>query len=136
MDLLSHENDWVLLAGRLCLAAVFAVSAWSKFRQEPAEIKLLISLHIPAPGSAELAAGVCEAIGVVCLVLGIYVRTASLLLAVFMLTISFLVLTFWSAADPPPVRAQKRTAFFSNIAIIGGLLYVISTGPGRFAIGM
>jgi putative oxidoreductase len=136
MDLLSHGNDWVLLAGRLCLAAVFAVSAWSKFRQEPAEIKILASLHIPAPGLAELAVGVCEAVGVVCLALGIYVRTASLLLAVFMLAISFLVLTFWSAADPPPVRAQKRNAFFSNIAIIGGLLYVVSTGPGRFAIAV
>jgi hypothetical protein len=47
-------NDYVLLIGRCCLAVVFGISALSKFRREPAEIKVLANLHIPAPASAEV----------------------------------------------------------------------------------
>jgi putative oxidoreductase len=131
---MSYASDWLMLFGRLSLALLFAVSAWSKFRREPVEIKLLTSLHVPAPVVAEVAAGVCELIGVAALVLGVYIRSASVLLAIFMLAISFLVLSFWSGADPPPVRAQRRNAFFANIAIVGGLLFIVAAGPGRFAL--
>jgi uncharacterized membrane protein YphA (DoxX/SURF4 family) len=60
MEMLSNGNDGLLLAGRLCVAILFVVSASSKFRREPAEIKVLTNLHIPAPGTAELIAGICE----------------------------------------------------------------------------
>jgi putative oxidoreductase len=133
--MLSNGNDWLLLSGRPCVALLFAVSAASKFRQEQAEIKALASLHVPAPGTAELIAGICESVGVVALTLGIYVRTASLMLAIFMLAISFLVLSFWSGADPLPVRAQKKSAFFANIAIVGGLLYMVAMGPDVSRLG-
>lgn len=108
-----------MLAGRCGLAVVFAVSAWSKFRREPAEIKVLAHLHIPAPETAELLVGVCETTGVVALVLGIYARLAAALLAIFMVVISFAVFSFWSRTDPRPVRAQKLNPFAANIAIVG-----------------
>ena len=115
-------NDYVLLIGRCCLAVVFGISALSKFRREPAEIKVLANLHIPAPASAEVLVGVCEVIGALALVLGIYAQIASILLAIFMVGISFAVPTFWSPGDPAPVRAQKLSSFAANIAIVGGLI--------------
>jgi uncharacterized membrane protein YphA (DoxX/SURF4 family) len=60
-SLLASGNDYVLFIGRSCLAAVFGISALSKFRN-PAEIKVLANLHIPAPASAEVLVGVCEVI--------------------------------------------------------------------------
>lgn len=134
MELLAGwGGDGLLLAGRCCLAVIFAVSAVSKFRQTPAEIKVLANLHIPAPAAVEVLVGICESIGAVALIFGIYARIASVLLAIFMVVISFAVLSFWSQADPPPVRAQKLNAFAANIAIVGGLIYVIAAGPGRLA---
>lgn len=74
MQLLSESgNDCVLLMGRCCLAVVFGISALSKFHREPAEIKVLANLHIPAQASVEVLVGVCEIIGSLALVLGIYV---------------------------------------------------------------
>ena len=55
------------------------------------------------------------------------------LLAIFMIVISFAVLSFWSAADLPPVRAQKLNGFVANIAIVGGGIYVAVVGSGRFS---
>jgi uncharacterized membrane protein YphA (DoxX/SURF4 family) len=105
-----------------------------KFRREPAEIKVLANLHIPAPASAEVLVGVCEVIGALALVLGIYAQIASILLAIFMVGISFAVLTFWSPGDPAPVRAQKLSSFAANIAIVGGLIYVVAAGSGRLVL--
>jgi hypothetical protein len=52
-----------------------------------------------------------QLVGVVALVLGIYVRSASILLAAFMMIISFMVLSLWSGDYPPPVLVRKRNAF-------------------------
>jgi putative oxidoreductase len=125
--------DWLLLAGRLCLAVVFAASAATKFERQPSEIQVVSNLHIPAPATLLVLIGAFETIGGLALVVGIYSRVSSALLALFMITISFAVLGFWSLRDPPQVRAQKRTAFVSNIGIIGGLICLIAAGPGRFA---
>ena len=130
----SWIDDGLLFLGRCCLAMVFAASASSKFRRSPAEVKILANMHIPAPAKVEVLVGVCEAIGVVALVLGIYAQLASVFLAIFMVAISFAVLSFWSPADPPPVRAQKFNAFVANFAIVGGLIYVAALGAGRFSI--
>jgi putative oxidoreductase len=127
-------NDYVLLIGGFCLAAVFAISALSKFRRDPTEIKVLANLHIPAPASAEVLVGVCEVIGALALVLGVYAQIASILLAIFMIVVSFAVLTFWSPGDPAPMRAQKLNSFAANIAIVGGLIYVIAAGSGRLSL--
>jgi len=135
MELLAGRGgDGLLLAGRCCLALVFAVSAVSKFRQTPAEIKVLANLHIPAPATVEVLVGICESIGAVALIFGVYARLASILLAIFMIVISFAVLSFWSPADPPAARAQKLNAFTANIAIVGGLIYVVVAGPGRMSL--
>jgi uncharacterized membrane protein YphA (DoxX/SURF4 family) len=122
-SLLASGNDYVLLIGRSFLAAVFGISALSKFRRDPAEIKVLANLHIPAPASAEVLVGVCEVIGALALVLGIYAQIASILLAIFMIGISFTVLTFWSPGDPAPMRAQKLNSFAANIAMPWLLLF-------------
>jgi len=132
--LTSAGIDWLLLAGRVCLAVVFAASAYTKLERQSNEVQVIANLHMPVPATLLLLVGVFETAGVLALVLGVYSRAASALLALFMIVISFVVLGFWSSKDPPQVRAQKRNAFISNIAIIGGLIYVIATGPGHFAL--
>jgi uncharacterized membrane protein YphA (DoxX/SURF4 family) len=54
-------------------------------------------------------------------------------LAIFMVVVSFTVLSFWFPADPPPARARKLNGFVANIAIVGGLIYVVVVGRGRFS---
>ena len=133
-SLTSAGIDWLLLAGRICLAVVFAASAYTKLEREPREVQVIANLHMPVPAMLLVLVGVFETAGALALVLGVYVQAASALLALFMIVISFFVLGFWSSKDPPQVRAQKRSAFISNVAIIGGLIYVIAAGPGHFAL--
>jgi len=135
ISLTGTSIDLLLVVARLCLATVFVISAYAKFLAPPDEVKVIAQLHLPAPKVLERFAGICESVGAIALVMGVFARTASVLLVCFMLFISFTILNFWSGREPPQVLVQKRNAFFANIAIIGGLLYVIGIGPGGFAIG-
>ena len=125
--------DWMHLTGRLFLACVFAASAYDKFLRAPGEVQVVTSLHIPAPRTVLVLVGVFETLGALALVIGIYARQASVLLALFMAVISLAVLRFWSPAGGPEARAQKWNGFVANVAIVGGLFYVIASGPGRFS---
>lgn len=127
-------GDCLLLVARCCLALVFAVSAVSKFRQASDEVAMLTDLRIPAPERVMGLIGVCESVGVLALVFGIYVQLVSVLLAIFLVVVTFAVLRFWSAVDDPPTRTQKLNSFVANIGIVGGLIYVIVAGPGRISI--
>jgi putative oxidoreductase len=127
--------DWLFLLGRCALAVVFVFSAMTKLRLEPAEQKVLASLHIPAPALVEFSIGIFETLCVAALALGIYARIASVLLAIFLIGITLVVvLPFWLKADTPEVRAQMRNSFGTNVAIVGGLLLLIAVGPGGMAI--
>lgn len=134
MNFLANYGDCLLLIGRCCLAVVFAASASSKFRRAPAEVQVVANLHIPAPAAVLVLVGIFEALGVIALVFGIYARIAAVLLMAFMLVISFAVLSFWSSTDPSPVRSQKFSAFTANIAIVGGLIYLLAAGPGQYSL--
>jgi uncharacterized membrane protein YphA (DoxX/SURF4 family) len=127
------STDLLLLAARCCLATVFVASAYTKFLAPPEEIKVIAQLHLPAPKLLERLAGFCESIGATALVLGVLAPTVSVLLVCLMLFISFAILNFRSERGQPQVRAQKRNAFFANIAVAGGLIYVAAIGPGRLA---
>jgi putative oxidoreductase len=87
--------DWMHLTGRLFLACVFAASAYDKFLRVPGEVQVVTSLHIPAPRTVLVRVGVFETLGALALVIGIYARQASVLLALFMVVISLAVLRFF-----------------------------------------
>jgi hypothetical protein len=86
------------LTGRLFLACVFSASAYDKFLRVPGEVQVVTSLHIPAPRTVLVLVGVFETLGALALVIGIYARQPSVLLALFMVVISLAVLRFWSPA--------------------------------------
>jgi putative oxidoreductase len=123
-----------MLVGRVCLATLFLLSALDKFRNSPPEVRAIASLHMPAPTLLVRVAGLCEGLGVIALLFGIYIRAAAALLALFIVVVSFLFLKFWSTQDPPEVKGQKRNAFFGNVAVVGGLIYVLAVGPGQYGL--
>jgi len=121
--------DWVLLAARLCLAGVFLVSGvhkalhYDKARDEfhrasvPAADFLLpmtILLHLVA------SAG---------MLIGIYSRESALLLAAFTVVATLKVHCFWRMEGAE--RLDRSRIALSNLAIVGGLLLLVATGPGR-----
>jgi putative oxidoreductase len=73
-----------------------------------------------------------EFLGGLALLVGSKTRFAALILAIFLIPVTFLFHNFWTV----PVGEQFNTMlgdFLKNTAIIGGLLYIVACGPGRYS---
>ncbi len=127
-------GEVAVLAGRLLIGAMFVVSALDKFRLPAEEIRLIESLHLPAPRTLERATGVFEIVAVAALVLGVWGRLAAALLALFVLFVSFAFLRFWSFQGPAEARLGMRNVFLANLAVAGGLIALAAQGLGRLVI--
>lgn len=128
--------EGALLVARLCLATVFVSSALDKFRPPAKELEQIGALGLPgSPKTLATLSGACEMIGAASLATGVFSRTSAVLLAGFLGGISMKELNFWAAKGPPEAIAGQRDAFVANVAIIGGLIYAATKGPGSLALG-
>ena len=124
--------SWVVLLARLSLAAVFLVSGIHKavfYDQATAEFRdaraYPVVLLLPLTIALHLAAGLA-------LVGGIYIREASLGLALFTVVATARVHAFWRMRGSERL-ARSRIAL-AHLALVGGLLLLAATGPGRLVV--
>lgn len=126
------KDDFLKLAGRVLIAAVFLPSGVAKTAEFAGITAFIASKGLPLP---ELCAAGAIAIELVCglaLVLGWKVRAAAFALMAFTLVASLVFHAFW--AMPAAQAVANQHAFFKNIAIIGGLLLLVASGPGRLRV--
>lgn len=75
---------------------------------------------------------VIEALGPTCLALGLWPRTASAVLLVYLGIVTVRLHNFWRmdgmAAD------ANMTEFFKNLGMMGGLLMIVVFGPGTWSL--
>ncbi|MDH3350704.1 MAG: DoxX family protein [Gammaproteobacteria bacterium] len=125
--------SWALLIGRICLAMPFLVSGLHKgicYRKALEEFRVarvgFVEITLPATVALHLTASIC-------LILGIFVAESALLLAVFTMVATIKVHHFWRMSGMQ--RLVISRVAMANLGVVGGLLIVAVTGPGRFALG-
>ncbi|WP_248919729.1 DoxX family protein [Pseudomonas entomophila] len=130
--LLDGQRDLILLLARLLLMILFVLSGWSKLTGFEGTVAYMTSLGAPAPMLAATIAVIMELLVGILLILGFYTRPLALLLALFVLGTALLGHPFWNMVDPE--RSANMTQFLKNLSIIGGLLVLAVSGPGRFSL--
>ena len=81
---------------------------------------------------AILLAGVVELVGSVMIVFGAYTRLSALVLILFTLLVNVIFHTGWSLST---VDGQLQLVnFVKNLAIVGGFLMLMVSGPGRYSV--
>ncbi|WP_252088828.1 DoxX family protein [Pseudomonas sp. MWU13-3659] len=130
--LLDGQRDFILLLARLLLVILFVLSGWSKLTGFEGTVAYMTSLGAPAPMLAAAIAVIMEFLVGILLILGFYTRPLALLLALFVLGTALLGHPFWNMVDPE--RSANMTQFLKNLSIIGGLLVLAVSGPGRFSL--
>ncbi|MGK9170938.1 DoxX family protein [Inquilinus limosus] len=124
--------DLVQLAGRLCLALVFFAAGISKIPEWASMLAMMRSRGLPEPELLLGAAAALQIIAGALLLLGWHTRLAALALAGFTVVATVLFHGFW---DSPPNRFELDFAIFmSNLAVLGGLLFIAGTGGGRHSL--
>lgn len=128
----SAWSDALLLFGRLCLAALFLQAGYAKLIGWPGIVHVLERLHAPIPGLGGLVALVCELGGGALIALGWETRIASVLMIIFTAGATWLAHRFWLMHGHAAFEAEIN--FYKNLAIGGGFLLLIASGPGRFSV--
>ncbi|MBU3594761.1 DoxX family protein [Polynucleobacter sp. 71A-WALBACH] len=127
----TYQNTLNLL-GRFLIAALFLPAGIAKLTGFAGTVGYIQSVGLPAPLVAAVLALVIEIVGGVALLVGYQTRIAAVVLAVFTFFASVFFHAYWAAPADQAFVAQLL--FFKNIAVIGGLLVLASSGAGKFSI--
>ena len=122
----------VLLVGRILIGAIFLNAGVRKLMGFAGTVGYFTKLGFPAPELFAVLAIVIEVGGSILLIVGWKTRWVAWLLAPFVLIAALAAHRFWQfdAAQ----YANQMNHFMKNLAIIGGLLFVATFGPGSASV--
>lgn len=122
----THLNDGLLLGGRVLMSAIFLFAGYGKIVAYSATQGYMESVGLPG-GLLPLVIAL-ELGGGLALLLGFQARLAALLLAGF--SVVSALLFHFDFADQ-----MQSILFMKNLAMAGGLLFVVAAGSGGIALG-
>ena len=132
-DGLGGAGDLLILVGRVLMGQIFVVSGFGKLMGLSGFAASLAKNGVPAPDIVSVIAACVEFFGGVALVVGFMTRWAAVLMLVFTGVAAMVGHRYWEAAEPVFRRGQEIN-FYKNVTIIGGFLFLVVTGGGRFSI--
>ena len=126
-------NPILPLAGRILIGLIFLVAGVRKVMGFAATVAYLSKLGFPAPEVMAVIALIIEIGGSLLLIVGWRTRWAAWLLVLFVVVAAFAAHRFWEITDAGQYFNQMNH-FLKNVAIVGGLLYVATFGPGSASV--
>jgi putative oxidoreductase len=121
-----------LLVGRLLLAYIFLLSGFAKIGKFAGTAAYMASKGLPVSEVLLIATIIIEVGGALMLVLGWKARWAALAIFLWLIPVTLIFHGYW-AVEPEHMRTQM-IQFNKNLAIMGGMLYVMVTGSGRYSL--
>jgi putative oxidoreductase len=121
-------NRYGPLAGRTLIALIFVIAGFNKFTGLEGTAGYIASMGLPLPKLLAIGAAALELGGGILLIAGWKARWVAAALFVFSGVTALIFHAFWGA---PPAQAQNQMIhFMKNLAMMGGLLYVVVHGAG------
>lgn len=122
-----------LLIGRILLAAIFVVSGFNKLMNFEQSAAYIANAGLPVPDLLLVMAALIELVGGMLIAVGYKARWAALMIFVFLIPVTYIFHAFWSVEEDQV--QQQMIQFQKNVAIMGGMLYIALSGPGRYSVG-
>ena len=131
-DLILEHSDALILLARVLLMALFLVTGYTKLANFSGTAAYMASTGLPAPKLAAMFAIAIEFFGGIALVVGVFTRPLALLYVVFTFVSALEGHRFWKKTGTE--REAQKINFLKNVSIMGGLLLLAITGPGKYAL--
>ena len=123
------------LLGRILLSQIFLISGVMKLVDWPGtEAKMAEQGMFWIP-FFHVAALLTELAGGLSLLLGYKARLGALLLFLFLIPVTLTFHNFWTYTDPKEQQVNMQF-FMHNLTLMGGLLLVMTIGPGPLSIDL
>lgn len=127
-----NNSDVLILLARILLMALFLVTGWQKLTNFSGTEAYMKSVGTPLPKAATIVSILIEFFVGIALVLGLFTRPFAMLYIVFVLATTIIGHHYWTMEGA--ARHENELMFFKNVSIMGGLLLLVVTGPGKYAL--
>ncbi len=125
---MSFLRQFAPLLGRALIALLFIPAGIGKIAGFQGTAATIASKGLPLPELAAAGTIVVEIGVALALLVGFKARWAALILALFTVAAAVLFHNFWALSADQQMAQQIN--FFKNLAIAGGLLFVVAYGAG------
>jgi len=125
-------KDSLFLLARVLLMVLFVLFGWQKLVGFSGTVGYMTSVGAPAPTLSAIVAIVMEFVVGIAIVIGLYTRPLALLLALYTLGAAIIGHHYWTMTGME--QYANMINFYKNVSIIGGLLLLAATGPGRYSL--
>lgn len=120
------------LVGRVLLALIFIIAGFGKITGFEGTVGYMQAYNMPMTQILAVIAIIIELGGGIMIAVGWKARWAAGALFIFVLVASFVFHAFWAV---PADQAQlQNIMFMKNLAIMGGMLYIIAYGSGPLSV--
>lgn len=113
------------LFGRIFISSLFIINGIGKIFNYESTVEFIESYNLP--GIIVVPGIIIEIIFPLLIIAGYKTRISAFILAIFTISLAFIF--HFDFSDQ-----MQTTAFLKNIAISGGLLFLITKEPGRFSL--
>ena len=130
--LATGSMDVLLLVGRVLFGWIFLASGWAKLANIAGTTGYFTGLGFSPPGFGAWFAGLAE-LGIgAALIFGLATRYTAIVTFVWVLIATLIAHRYWTY--PPAQQGGQFGHFLKNVAIMGGALYILVAGAGRYAV--
>ncbi len=133
----NFAKDLITFIGRICISLIFVLSGLSKIGDFTGNVAYMQTKGIPLASFLLFGAILIEIFGAISIMTGFKARLGALLLAIYMIPVTYMFHYNPAFSMGISVTDQKiqMISLMKNIAIIGGLFLVFGNGVGRWTIG-
>lgn len=125
---MKYVNAFILFIARVCIASVFIWAAAGKIFAYDMNVQYMASKGFTMIPFFLISAAVIELLGGLSLILGYKSRLGALILLLFLIPTTIIFHDFWTLEGA--AQFPEQVNFMKNLAIFGGLLYVMVYGTG------
>jgi putative oxidoreductase len=126
---MSHPCSWTAGLGRALLSLIFIMSGVHKLTAWNETTGMMTSEGMQMAPFFLAGAVAFELLGGLSVLLGIKARMGAAALFLFLIPTTLIFHDFWTYAGTK--QQMEMINFMKNLAIMGGLLMIVSLGPGR-----
>lgn len=121
-----------LFLGRVCISVIFILAAVGKFMDYDGTAQYMASKGLTMIPFFLVGAALVELLGGLSLLFGYKTRFGATILLLFLIPTTVIFHNFW--AVPADQQQAMLVEFLKNLAIFGGLLYVLTVGSGKCSV--
>ncbi|HEY6191450.1 MAG TPA: DoxX family protein [Bacteroidota bacterium] len=122
---------YLVLLGRILYSSIFVMSAFGHFSSQT--IGYAASVGVPFASIAVPLSGVMAILGGLSVAFGFKAKYGAVVLALFLIPVTFMMHNFWAVPDPMMARMQQAM-FFKNFAMLGSAFLISYFGSGPLSL--